>query len=70
LISQHGLCTQLYLITLFIRINFLLYQMIIEIDTHMKVIEIKSKKTKYYARLHISGKTMLSFYVKNQVKTK
>jgi hypothetical protein len=39
LISQHGPSTQLHLMTIFIKIIFLFNQMIVEIDTHMKLIE-------------------------------
>jgi hypothetical protein len=39
LISQYGSFVQLCSITLFICINFLFNQMIVEIDTHIKLIE-------------------------------
>jgi hypothetical protein len=39
LISQYGSSTQLHLMTIFIKIIFLFNQMIVEIDTHIKLIE-------------------------------
>jgi hypothetical protein len=38
-ISQHGLFTRLCSMTLFVKINFLYNQMIVEIDTHIKLIK-------------------------------
>ena len=42
---------RLCLLTLFIKINFLFNQMILKIDTRIKLIKLKKK---YYARQHIS----------------
>jgi hypothetical protein len=56
---------------LFIKIKFLLNQMIIEIDTHIlkKINWIKSKEKKYYTRLHILKKNAI-ILCENQVKIK
>jgi hypothetical protein len=39
LISQHGMFTRLCLMTLLIKIILLFNQMIVEVDTHIKLIE-------------------------------
>jgi hypothetical protein len=53
LISKHEPYSKLYLMNLSIKINFLLNQMIIETDTHIKFIEKNKRKKLLCKAAHI-----------------
>jgi hypothetical protein len=55
LISQDVIFTWLCLLIFFIKITLLFNQMVIEIDTHIKLIVWIKRKKIYHARLHVSG---------------
>jgi hypothetical protein len=68
LISKHRSCTKLRLITLFLRINYLINQTIIKTNTYEND-WIKSKQKKIYVRLHILKKYIIILR-ENKVKNK